>query len=229
VSPWRINVFGVRHLSPTGAWHLRQFLDRIRPKVVLIEGLSDADSLIRHITRKGTKPPIAILAYTDSLPVRTVVYPVARYSPEYQALLWADEHKVRATFIDLPSHIFLGLQDVEAERLEKARKKAEKADSEGAEKEEAEKEEAEKEETAWRPERGRSLYEQIAERFGEPNYDTYWERRFEHNLNEDSYRLAAHELGKALREREDPPLWRAENLVREAYMRRRIEEVNFQP
>src|SRR5207244_6153129 len=77
----------------------------------------------------------------------------------------------------------------------------------------------------WRPERAPSLYERIAQRCGEPDYDTYWERRFEHNLGEDSYRLTAHELGKALREEEDPPLWRAENLVREAYMRRRIEEV----
>src|SRR5262249_4318594 len=40
---WRINVFGVRHLSPTGAWHLCQFLGRVQPKAVLIEGLTDAD------------------------------------------------------------------------------------------------------------------------------------------------------------------------------------------
>jgi hypothetical protein len=227
VSSWQIQVFGVRHLSPTGAWHLRRFLDKVRPKVVLIEGLADADSLIAHITKKGTQPPIAILAYTDSVPVRTLVYPVARYSPEYQALAWADEHDVRTEFIDLPSDIFLALQDLEAERAERARKKAE--EDGGSEDEEAkdaaEPAAAEEPENAWRPERGRSVYEEIAERCGEPNYDTYWERRFEHNLEEDSYRLAAGELGKALREREDPPLWRAENLVREAYMRRRIEEV----
>jgi len=34
-----IHVFGVRHLSPGGAWHLRATLDALRPKVVLIEGL----------------------------------------------------------------------------------------------------------------------------------------------------------------------------------------------
>jgi len=241
VTTWKIHVFGVRHLSPTGAWHLRRFLDRIRPQVVLIEGLADADSLIGHITRKGTRPPIAILAYTDSVPVRTLVYPVARYSPEFQALTWAGEHDVRALFIDLPSDIFLGLQDLEAERLERLRKKAaegaehaseEAEDAEPEAKEPAASSEGEDEELSapapqnlWRPERSRSIYEQIAERCGEPDYDTYWERRFEHNLGEDSYRLAAHELGKALREEEDPPLWRAENLVREAYMRRRIEEV----
>ena len=32
------HIFGVRHLSPAAAWHLRQLLDRVRPKLVLIEG-----------------------------------------------------------------------------------------------------------------------------------------------------------------------------------------------
>src|SRR5438552_14269370 len=114
VSRSQIHVFGVRHLSPTGAWHLRRFLDAVRPQAVLIEGLSDADTIIKHLTRKGTKPPIAILAYTDSVPVPTLVYPLARYSPEFQALAWADENDVRVAFIDLPSDIFLGLQDLEA-------------------------------------------------------------------------------------------------------------------
>jgi hypothetical protein len=214
VSTWRINVFGVRHLSPTGAWHLLRYLDAVRPKVVLIEGLTDADALIPDMTRKATRPPIAILAYTDSVPVRTLVYPIARYSPEYQAMAWARENNARVEFIDLPSDIFLGLQDLEIERFERDRKKAEEKD-----------EPAEEPKVAWRPERTPSIYERIAERSGEPDYDTYWERRFEHNLSDDSYRRAAHHLGQALRDEEDPPVWRAENLVREAFMRRRIEAV----
>lgn len=224
VTSWNIHVFGVRHLSPTGAWHLRRFLDRVKPKVVLIEGLADADTLIPDITRKETKPPIAILAYTDSVPVRTLVYPVARYSPEYQALKWAAERDVPAQFIDLPSDIFLGLQDLEAERAAKLRARAEREPTTEDEVEEEAKEGAPPPQNLWRPERGQSLYERVAQRAGEPDYDTYWERRFEHNLEEDSYRLAAQELGKALRDEDDPPLWRAENLVREAYMRRRIAE-----
>jgi hypothetical protein len=223
-----IHVFGVRHLSPTGAWHLRRFLDTLGPKVVLIEGLEDAANLVPDITRKGTRPPIAILAYTDAVPVRTLVYPLARYSPEYQALVWAGEHGARVEFIDLPSDIFLGLQDLEVERQARLRKKAAEEAGSGSEETASTEDEATSAsppQNAWCPERGQSIYEQIAQRCGEPDYDTYWERRFEHNLEPDSYRLAAHELGKALREEEDPPLWRAENLVREAYMRRRIAEV----
>ena len=82
---WQVNVFGVRHLSPTGAWHLRRFLDHVRPELVLVEGLDDATELIARRSRgKGTKPPIALLAYTDTLPVRTLVYPLPGTVPSFR-------------------------------------------------------------------------------------------------------------------------------------------------
>src|SRR5215468_10574147 len=105
------HIFGVRHLSPAAAWHLRQLLDRVRPKLVLIEGSDDADDLIPHIVSPKSTLPIAILAYTAEAPVRTFVYPLATYSPEYQALLWCRENKVKARFMDLPSAVFLALMD----------------------------------------------------------------------------------------------------------------------
>src|SRR5687767_6616861 len=98
-----------------GAWQLRRYLDQLQPEVVLIEGLDDATELIPDMLRKETRPPIAILAYTDSLPVRTLVYPLASYSPEYQALLWARQNDAKVEFIDLPSENFLGLLDLECE------------------------------------------------------------------------------------------------------------------
>ncbi len=243
-SKWRINVFGVRHLSPMGAWQLRAYLDRLRPEVVLIEGLDDATDLIPDITRKETRPPIAILAYTDALPVRTVVYPFATYSPEYQAIRWARENGVQVEFIDLPSENFLGLQDAEIELLEKARREAERARAEPQSATESSErtDETSADESAVPsaesleenpessgptevPEPRRSLYEQFAELAGERDYETYWERHFEHNTADNSYRGATFEFGQAIRElEEDAPRWRAENLVREAYMRRRIAE-----
>ena len=212
---WQINVFGVRHLSPMGAWQLRDFLDRVRPDFVLIEGLDDATDLLPDITRKETQPPIAILAYTDTLPVRTLVYPFARYSPEYQAICWAHAHDVAVEFFDLPSDVFLGLQDAEIQKLEKMR----------CEERESPPSKDEVLAAVGVPEPRVSLYQQIAERAGERDYDTYWERHFEHNPDQGSYHGAALELGRAIRDlEEDEPRWRAENLVREAYMRRRVEE-----
>src|SRR5262245_27454000 len=206
---WQVHTFGVRHLSPMGAWHLREFLARTRPSLILVEGLDDATGLLADVTRKQTEPPVAILAYTDSQPVRTLVYPFARYSPEYQAISWAHDNDVPVEFFDLPSDVFLGLQDLEIERLEKARREARE----------------EPPAPVGVPEPRPSLYQQIADLAGERDYDTYWERHFEHNAELGCYRGAAMELGRALRElEEDEPLWRAENLVREAYMRRRVEE-----
>ena len=250
-----VHVFGVRHLSPAGAWHLRRFLDEIQPEVVLIEGLTDANVVIPDIVRHDSEPPMAILAYTDSLPVRTLVYPFAKYSPEYQALCWAEEHDRKSEFIDLPSDIFLALQDVEVARAkalaEKFRAKAEgdgEPDS-GSEEGSAPEDElasgddndGETDGAATDADPGRlpsvadeaaqrlaprvSLYDQYAQIAGEPDYETYWERRFEHNLSDASYRLAAIRFGEGLRELdESTPQWLAENLVREAYMRRRIQE-----
>jgi len=222
---WQISVFGVRHLSPMGAWQLRAHLDRLQPDVVLIEGLDDATDLIPDITRKATKPPIAILAYTDTLPVRTLVYPLASYSPEYQAICWAREAGAKIEFIDLPSANFLGLHDVEVELRDKARQKAEEEAS-GEQQTSTETENGEEEKLdAAVPEPRRSLYERFAELAGERDYETYWERHFEHNASDTSYCRASFEFGQAIRElEEDAPRWRAENLVREAFMRRRIEE-----
>jgi hypothetical protein len=222
------HVFGVRHLSPSGAWHLRRFLDAVKPKVVLIEGLDDADELIADITRKQTKPPIAILAYTTSLPVRTLVYPIAKYSPEYQALVWASENKAKAEFIDLPSDIFLALQDKMVREVLKEEDPSPLPKGEGEldpHPSPLPKAEGEEEVPPVNVERRTSLYDRFAQQAGENDYETYWERRFEHNLSDEAYRLAAFEFGRGLREiEEDTPRSLAENLVREAFMRRRIRQ-----
>lgn len=228
------HVFGVRHLSPNGAWHLRQFLDQVQPEVVLIEGLDDADELIPDITRPDSNPPIAILAYTDCVPVRTLVYPFARYSPEYQALKWADENHAKASFIDLPSDVFLALQESSLQNSSQVAADEELADplvdaEEGADSLNEEKEDSNEIDSGDQilsPPSRASVYSEIAKLSGELDYDTYWERNFEHNSASESYRLGALELGAGLRDLEDSRGMNiAENLVREAYMRRRIQEV----
>ena len=188
--------FGVRHLSPAGAWHLRRFLDDLQPSAVLVEGPSDATEQIPHLTARGTEPPVAILAYTAEPPVRTVLWPFAAYSPEYQALLWAKENSAQAMFIDLPSGVFLAVEYAQG----------------GAEEHAPESSAAD-------------IYARWAELAGESDHETYWERRFEHNLNPNAYRLASAEFGRALRAvlLEDP-FETASNMLREAHMMRMIHE-----
>lgn len=102
-------IFGVRHLSPSGAWHLLKLLNRVRPRLVLVEGPSDFTSHIKDLTAPETKPPVAFLAYTQAAPIRTILYPLAEYSPEYQAIGWCVKNNCACRFIDLPSSAFLAL------------------------------------------------------------------------------------------------------------------------
>jgi hypothetical protein len=211
-------IFGVRHLSPAAAWHLRQLLDRVRPRLVLIEGSDDADDLIPHIVSPKSKLPIAILAYTTDTPVRTFVYPMATYSPEYQALVWCQERKVKARFVDLPSSVFLGLCERDDGTCAHDKQTPEK------EEEEDKKQGDEEEETAELRKPRDSVYDRIARMAGEPDYETYWERYFEQAHRENSYLTAARAYGSELRAMEDfSTRHAAENLVREAYMRRKIQ------
>lgn len=111
-------IFGIRHLSPGGAWHLRQFLSEKNPRLVLVEGPSDLNEHMADITRRETKPPIAILAYTKEAPVRTILYPFAEYSPEYQAISWCKEYGAQCRFMDLPCGVFLAIPSGRQDRTE---------------------------------------------------------------------------------------------------------------
>jgi len=217
------HIFGVRHLSPAAAWHLRQLLDRVRPRLVLIEGSDDADDLIPYIVSPKSKLPIAILAYTADAPVRTFCYPLATYSPEYQALVWCQENKAKARFMDLPSSVFLGLMDRDDGTAALDKDKPEDKKQEEEQEEDEEEEELVPLEQA-KPAR-LSVYDKIAQLAGEPDYETYWERHFEQLQGENSYLNAAFSYGVELRSMEDFSTRNsAETLVREAYMRRKIQQ-----
>ena len=113
-----MKTFGIRHFSPAGAYFLRQFLDEVKPSLVLIEGPADFDFLIDDIVSKKLVPPFAIMAYTKEAPIDTILYPFAEYSPEYQAILWARENNTECHFFDLESDIILGLEKRDDETKE---------------------------------------------------------------------------------------------------------------
>src|SRR5437660_28610 len=96
-------IFGVRHLSPAAAHHLQHVLDAVRPTAVLVEGPSDANDHVKHLVHRQTRPPLALLAYTQERPVRSILYPLAAYSPEWVALSWGVRHRAEVRFLDLPA------------------------------------------------------------------------------------------------------------------------------
>lgn len=209
-----VHIFGVRHLSPGGAQHLLSFLHEIEPTAVLIEGPSDATPEIRHVINMTTKPPIAILAFTEEVPVRTALWPLALYSPEYQAMRWAEQQGAYTAFIDLPSSVVIALQDIRTKNRDSAEQSEE---SEVNNTEEKAPEEA-------------SLYDRVAELAGELDYDMYWERNFEHNTNKGAYQEAIISFSSQMRqiseenERHNNVIEYAHNTIREAYMRRQIQD-----
>ncbi len=99
--------FGVRHLSPACAHYVTEFLDRTKPDIVLIEGPSDLNGLIEPLCSDSVCLPAAILAYTETAPIRTIMYPMADFSPEYRAMKWAYNNRVPVEFCDLPSGCLL--------------------------------------------------------------------------------------------------------------------------
>ena len=118
-------LFGVRHLSPAAAFRVRKALDEAQPELVLVEGPSDLNGQMEWLCHPETEFPAAILAYTKTPPVHTVLWPFAIYSPEVQAILWAHEHEVECRFMDLPSSVFLALregEEVSVERDERRRR-----------------------------------------------------------------------------------------------------------
>ena len=194
------NIFGVRHLSPGAAYHLIKYLEEKKPKCILIEGPSDARDILYSVANKGVKPPIALLAYTTELPIETVLYPFSEYSPEYQAICWGIKRKREVRFIDLPSDILLKLKQKDTS------------------------------ETAGEfYQFHNGLYDRLANLYDEADYESYWERNFEHNLSGDSFRQGLQIQSEKIRdlvvgeEQTAAPYDHSYNLIREAHMRREIQ------
>ncbi len=111
--------FPVRHHSPAVAWHVEAAIRERRPRLVLIEGPSEATDLVPHVVDKRTRPPVAlyssyrddqnvlglagIASPSESIPARFPAwYPLLAYSPEYVAMKTAAAIGAQVEFIDLP-------------------------------------------------------------------------------------------------------------------------------
>lgn len=209
--------WGIRHLSPAGAYHLLSLLNEVKPTAVLIEGPSDAGHLATQLVARGVVPPVAMLAYTEQLPVRTLLYPFADYSPEYQALLWAQRNGSQAAFIDLPTDVSLALNELRRMPISSLEESEERVGEQAAE-------------TISFGAVQQQLYARIAELSGEPDYEAHWERCYEHLLQPQAYQQAIVHFSTELRDLTEATELRmapqevAYNEIREAYMRRRIHD-----
>lgn len=115
-----ISVFGIRHHGPGCARSLRAALEQLEPDIVLVEGPPDAQDVLPLLTSAEMKPPVALLIYTPEHPAHAVYYPFATFSPEWQALSYAQGRGIPARFMDLPQALQLGKEEEQAETPEVA-------------------------------------------------------------------------------------------------------------
>ncbi len=208
----------IRHLSPAAAHTLLERLEQLNPDCLLLEAPADA-AILADLARPDVTPPVALLAYTVNLPVATVLYPFAAYSPEFQAILWAKRTGRELRLIDLPTDILLALQNLEAQPRQ--------------EEEDETRAEAEDEPAAELDRHRQDLYERLTAAFHAGDYESFWESAFEHNLlpcdapgsYPDLLRRQSGDMRRLLEEKEAAatPRQFAHNQIREAHMRRSLQ------
>lgn len=109
-----VHVFGIRHHGPGSARSLLRALEALSPDALLIEGPPEADALIPLAAEPGMEPPVALLVYDPAELRRSVYYPFATFSPEWQAIKFALDRGVPVRFCDLPQAHQLGDDEEDA-------------------------------------------------------------------------------------------------------------------
>lgn len=106
-----LKIFGIRHHGQGSAKSLLKSLEAFSPDCILIEGPTDANEIIHFISNDSIKPPVAILIYLPEMPQKSVIYPFAVFSPEWQAMKYAYKENIPVRFIDLPQYYQLKKDD----------------------------------------------------------------------------------------------------------------------
>ncbi|OCX54350.1 hypothetical protein BEL04_08825 [Mucilaginibacter sp. PPCGB 2223] len=194
-----IHILGIRHHGPGSARNVKAFLESVGPDIVLVEGPPEADAMLQWVGHAGLKPPVALLCYQPDDPQRSVFYPFADFSPEWQAILYAREKNIHVRFMDLPA----GNQML----VEKETVNPDQINLEAQAYEELYK----------RP------ISYLSDAAGFADDEQWWEHTFEYRLNNDEVFDAVAEAMQALRESLPQKDKKLEQL-REAYMRRTIRQ-----
>lgn len=110
VNPSPFHLFGIRHHGPGCARTLVRAMEALQPDCLLVEGPPEATEFLSYIVHAQMEPPVALLVHAADDASKSVFYPFAEFSPEWQALRWAVQRGVPSRFMDLPVGISLGLQ-----------------------------------------------------------------------------------------------------------------------
>lgn len=113
-----IRTYGIRHHGPGSARRLKAALSAWQPDCLLLEGPADGQNAIGQLSKKGMQPPLALVLYAENDIENASFLPFADFSPEYQAILWAQNAQCPFFLIDLPAqHYLVRHQDEEQLQL----------------------------------------------------------------------------------------------------------------
>ena len=97
-----VRFYGIRHHGPGSALRLRSALEAWKPDLILIELPADAQDLLDAFDPVEMQPPVSILIYDPGEFTRAAYFPLASFSPEWQALRYGFDHLIPCRAIDLP-------------------------------------------------------------------------------------------------------------------------------
>jgi len=119
VSGSRLKIYGIRHHGPGCARSLVKALGQQKPDLLLLEAPAECDNLLADSANPEMKPPVAALIYQADSPSKASFYPFAKFSPEWQAQLWAHANECVIKSFDLPVANSIALDAVELEQSER--------------------------------------------------------------------------------------------------------------
>lgn len=204
-----VHILGIRHHGPGSARNVRTFLDTLKPDIILVEGPPEADGLLKWVGHEGLKPPVALLCYQPETPQMAVFYPFAEFSPEWQAILYAQTNHIPVRFMDLPMGIQFAQQKARQEEAAAAPDSSTDESLQNGALTEGESPFLNSNPTAW-----------LARVAGFDDEEKWWEQMFENRSDDKPVFDAVEEAMSALRQ--EFPRDTTREAQREAFMRQTI-------
>lgn len=203
-----IHILGIRHHGPGSAKNVKHFLELVKPDIVLVEGPPEADEMLQWVGHEGLKPPVALLCYQPDDPQKSLFYPFADFSPEWQAILYARTKNIHVRFMDLPAGNQMLIEKEDVLPKEKSIEIEEVVEAENF---------------AEQPYKYKRPISYLSDAAGFADDEQWWEHNFEYRQNNDEVFDAVAEAMQALRESLPQKNEQLEK-YREAYMRRVIRQ-----
>jgi len=193
-----LHVFGIRHHGPGCARSLCCALEELQPDAIVLEAPGDLEPVFHLARDPEMQPPVAMLVYPRDDPKRAVIYPMATFSPEWQALRWAGQTGCPVRAMDLPMSHRLALDAAESESpsTERVSKPA----------------------PVWRTD----PLAVLADAAGYQDHELWWEEQIERRHDATDVFTAILEAMRAVRE--EFPESNERDLLREACMRKTVRQ-----